>query len=69
MLHVNVTRGLRWILNLYITGVLFCVLQIATVKFPVEPATFPKTVLRKSSSPGEESSIDGEAKCEHTETE
>lgn len=44
-----------------ITDILVCVLQIATVKSPVGLETFPKTVLRKYWSPGEEFSIDGRA--------
>lgn len=35
--------------------VCFCCAQIATVKSRVGQETFPKTVLRKSSSPGEDS--------------
>lgn len=41
--------------------VCLCFLQIVTVKSPVGQEMFPKTALRKSWSPGEESSIDGKA--------
>lgn len=52
-------------MSIYIL-VCLCFLQIATVKSPVGQEMFLKTVLRKSWSPGEESSTDGKA-SEETE--